>query len=174
MLVAQSCLALCDPLDCSPSGSSVQGILQARILQWVTIPFFRGSSWPRGQTRVSCVAGRFWATREAKPGGSVDSSSLALHVQIVATDLVLLSVSRNPAFPTAAVPVSWSPPAFHLILYTCSSARSLPSRWPSHPHLQDEIRSEKAGAEFSVTRSQIHFSSLCLPHRRKVISSLYL
>ena len=41
---AQSCLILCDPMDCSPSGSSVPGILQARLLEWVTIPLSRGSS----------------------------------------------------------------------------------------------------------------------------------
>ena len=46
-LVAQSCLALCDPMDCSSPGSSVHGILQARILEWAAIPFSRGSSWPR-------------------------------------------------------------------------------------------------------------------------------
>ena len=53
---------------CSPPGSSVHGILQARILEWVAISFSRGSSWPRNQTRVSCIAGRWftnWAMREA-------------------------------------------------------------------------------------------------------------
>ena len=40
----QSCLTLCDPMDCSPPGSSVHGILQARILEWVAMPSFRGSS----------------------------------------------------------------------------------------------------------------------------------
>ena len=67
VLASQSCPTLCDPEDCSPPGSSVCGILQARILQWVAIPFSRGSSWLRGQTWVSCIAGRFftiWATRE--------------------------------------------------------------------------------------------------------------
>ena len=52
----------------SPPGSSVLGILQARIPQWVAIPFFRGSARPRNQTQVSCIAGRFftvWVTREA-------------------------------------------------------------------------------------------------------------
>ena len=44
MLVTQSCLTLCDPLDCKPPGSSVHGILQARILEWVATPFSRGSS----------------------------------------------------------------------------------------------------------------------------------
>ena len=46
MLVAQSCLTLCDPMDCSPPSSSVHGILQARILEWVSISFSRVSSWP--------------------------------------------------------------------------------------------------------------------------------
>ena len=47
MLVTQLCLSLCDSIDCSPPGSSVLGILQARILEWVAIPFSRGSSQPR-------------------------------------------------------------------------------------------------------------------------------
>ena len=66
--VAQSCLILCDPMDCSLPASSVHGILQARILEWIAIPFFRGSSWSRDQTQISCIAGKFftiWATREA-------------------------------------------------------------------------------------------------------------
>ena len=66
--VAQLCLTLCDPMDCSPPGFSVHGILQARILEWVTISFSRGSSWPRDRTRVSHIGGRrfnLWATREA-------------------------------------------------------------------------------------------------------------
>ena len=68
VLVAQSCLTLCDPMDSSPPGSSVHGLLQARTLEWVAIPFSRGSSPPRDRTRVSCIAGRFftvWVTREA-------------------------------------------------------------------------------------------------------------
>ena len=66
--VAQSCPALCDLMDCSPPGSSVHGILQARILESVAVPSSRGSSRPRDRTWVSCIAGRFltsWATREA-------------------------------------------------------------------------------------------------------------
>ena len=60
--VAQSCLTLCKPMD-----YTVHGILQARTLEWVTFPFSRGSSQPRGQTQVSHIAGRFfisWATRK--------------------------------------------------------------------------------------------------------------
>ena len=69
VLFAQSCPTLCDPVDCSPPGSSVHGTLQARILEWIAIPFSRGSSWPRDQTWVSCIADGFftiWATRGAQ------------------------------------------------------------------------------------------------------------
>ena len=62
---AQSCPTLCDPVDCSPPGSSLRGILQARILEWVAISFSRRSSQPRDRTQVSRTAGgRFiiWAT----------------------------------------------------------------------------------------------------------------
>ena len=56
MLSLQWYLTLCDPVDYSPPGSSVHGILQARILEWVTIPFFRGSSWLRNLTCISYVS----------------------------------------------------------------------------------------------------------------------
>ena len=56
MCRAQSCLTLCDPMDCSPPGSSVHGVSQARVLEWVAISSYRGSSWPRDQTHVSCVS----------------------------------------------------------------------------------------------------------------------
>ena len=61
--VAQSCPILCNPMHCSPPGSSVRGISQARVLEWVAISFSRGSSCPRDRTHVSCVSyitGRFF------------------------------------------------------------------------------------------------------------------
>ena len=66
---AQSCLNLCNPINCSPPDSSVRGIFQSRILKWVAISFSRGFFWPRDRTPVSCIAGRFftiWATREKR------------------------------------------------------------------------------------------------------------
>ena len=54
-------------MDCSPPGSSVHGILQARILEWIAMPSSRGSSWSRNQTQVTQIEGRFftvWATKE--------------------------------------------------------------------------------------------------------------
>ena len=59
MLVAQLCPALCDAMDCNPPCSSVHGILHARILEWVAIPFSRRSSQRRYRTWVSCVPGDF-------------------------------------------------------------------------------------------------------------------
>ena len=67
--VAQSCPTLCDPMDCSLPGSSVHGIFQARVLEWVSISFSRRSSWPRDRTQVSRIVGRrftVWATREVQ------------------------------------------------------------------------------------------------------------
>ena len=66
--VAQSCPTLCDPMDYSLPGSSVRGIFQARVLEWIAISFSRGSSQPRDWTQVSCIAGKcftVWATTEA-------------------------------------------------------------------------------------------------------------
>ena len=60
VLVTQSCLTLCNLMDCSPSGFSVHVILQARILEWIAISFSRGTSRPRDQTLISCLAGRFF------------------------------------------------------------------------------------------------------------------
>ena len=65
VLVAQSSLTLCDPMGCTPLGSSIHGILQARMLQWVLSPFSRGSPRPRDGTQASGIAGKFftvWAT----------------------------------------------------------------------------------------------------------------
>ena len=67
-IAAQSCLTLWDSMDCSPPCSSIHGVFQARVLEWVAIPFSRASSQPRDITWVSHTAGRFftlWATREA-------------------------------------------------------------------------------------------------------------
>ena len=66
--VAQLGPTLCDPMDCSPPGSSIHGILQARILEWVALSFSRGSSRPRDRTHISCIAGGFFTT---EPPGRV-------------------------------------------------------------------------------------------------------
>ena len=68
VLVAQSCPTLNNPMDYSLPAASVHRILQATTLEWVAMPFSRGSSWPRNQTQISHIAGRFftiWATRDS-------------------------------------------------------------------------------------------------------------
>ena len=69
MLVTHSYLTLCDPMDCSLPGSSVHGIFQARILEWVVILFSRGSSWLRDWTEISCIVGWFFTvlSRQRNP-----------------------------------------------------------------------------------------------------------
>ena len=78
--VAQLYLTLCNRMNCSPPGSSVHKISQARILEWVAISFSRGSSWPGDQMRVSSFAGRFctvWATRVAQNGNGLHLGPLS-------------------------------------------------------------------------------------------------
>ena len=85
VVITQSCLTLCDPMNCSPPGSSVHRIFQARVLEWVAIPVSTGSFRPRGWAWVFFIAGRFvtnWATREAPfvtVGVSIESMNLLFH-----------------------------------------------------------------------------------------------
>ena len=118
--VAKSCLTLCDPMDCSPPSSSVHRILPARILERVAIPFSRGSSWPRHQTWVSCIAGRFFttsATWEARTMCSVHSLS---HVCLFATpwtEAHQASLSITNAWSLLKlISIEWVMPSNHLIL----------------------------------------------------------
>ena len=92
--VAQSCLTLCDPMDFSLPGSSIRGIFQARLLQWVAISFSRGSSRPRDQTQVSGIAGRrftLWATREAQSYTGLSNQHFHFHyggIRITASTII--------------------------------------------------------------------------------------
>ena len=84
VLICFSCVPLvCNLMDCSSPGSSVHGIFQARILEWVAISFFRASSWPWILTQVSCIGSRFftnWANKEGLEILVVDiSRSIYLH-----------------------------------------------------------------------------------------------
>ena len=86
VLVTQLCPTLCDPMDRSTPSSSVCRVFQTRILQWVAILFSRGSFWPRDQTLVSCISGRFltiWIIREAQ--SYISSVQSLSHVWLFAT-----------------------------------------------------------------------------------------
>ena len=81
--VAQSCLTLSDSTDFSPPGSSVHGITQARILEWVAISFSRGSSQPWNQTHISCLsgtAGRFFTTESSGKAYSYPYTGLIIFI----------------------------------------------------------------------------------------------
>ena len=105
----------CDPTDCSLPGSSVHGVLQARILGWVAIFFLRGSSWPRDWTQVSCIAIRLfidWAMRDLNPWGinslwvfifvfsrelRIQRCSWAMKTDVECTSIVILPNNENAA-----------------------------------------------------------------------------
>ena len=92
----------CNPMDCSPPGSSsVHGISQARILEWVAISFSRGSSWPRDQTCVGCIAGQFFTT-EIIIRSSVNPTSLCLCLLAL-----LLHSSRDGVSFSTLLNVGW-------------------------------------------------------------------
>ena len=111
LLATQSCPTLCGPKDCNLPVSSVHGILQARILEWVVTAFSRASFQPRDQTRVFCIAGRFFTM--VNPKGSPQtplfnhkvSNELLLHSYHFSQDQALnkncqskyLKKRRNPS-----------------------------------------------------------------------------
>ena len=133
--------SLCDPMDCSPPGSSVHGISKARILEWVAIRFSRGSFWPRYWTQVSCIAGRFftnWATREAQ-------SVLLLFSHSVVSDSCDPMDCSTPGFPVLLCllgiaqtqPIESMMPYNHFIL--CCPLLLLPSVFPSIRVFSNEL-----------------------------------
>ena len=94
---------LCDPVDCSPPGSSVYGISQARILEWVAISFSRGSSQPRDQTHI-CIGRQIlyhWGTWEAP----ISSCMLLNHLEIIQDEFL--------SHATKIIWKRWNKPSHH-------------------------------------------------------------
>ena len=109
--VAQSCPNLCDPMDCSLQGSSVHGIFQARVLEWVAISFSRGSSRSRDRTQVSHIAdSRFtiWATREARRKGTRYEREINV-IQKESDQILWVCALFYPLYPCSEVnqPEGW-------------------------------------------------------------------
>ena len=98
-LVPKSCPSLCDPIDCSPPGSSVHGILQARTLEWVAMSCSRGSSWPRDWTHISCIGRRALFTTE--PPGKAHSVLLRM-VKTTASHSIIIGVGTLVSLNGAA------------------------------------------------------------------------
>ena len=107
---AQLWPTLCDPMDCSPTGINVHGIFQARILEWVAIPFSRESSPPRDQTWVSYIAGRFFTVWATLP----NSHSVHLHISCTFPS----HHGAPPSFLTDTLPSSLAIPPGVLVSFT--------------------------------------------------------
>ena len=135
VLVTQSCPTLCNAMDCSPPGSSVLGILQARILEWVAISSSRGSSWTTDWTKVSHNAGRFltiWATAKLLFSSPVVSDSATPWTTAHQASLSLTISQSLPKFMSIALVM----PSSHLILW--HPLLLLPSIFPSTRDFSNE------------------------------------
>ena len=120
VLVDQSCLALCDFMDCSPPGSSAHGILQPRIPEWVAISFSRGSFPTREQTRVSRIPGRL---RCLSYQGSPSLGNLTLNCSEASPD-TLNPFSGSSWHPESASSAFNSHQCLLLPSQPCRSAKS--------------------------------------------------
>ena len=110
VLSLQSCPTLCNPVDCSPPGSSVHGILQARRLEWVAMPSSRGSSQPKDRTHISCsspIAGEFFTT---KPPGKPPGTECLLHIQFCDRHLMVMTKAVHRAAVTRFQEQLWASP----------------------------------------------------------------
>ena len=91
----------CDPMDCSPPGSSVPGLSQARILKWVAISLFRGIFPTSNRTRISCTAGKFFTAEP--PGNPADLCTSWLRASVASTPKMPVVLSPPPAVTTKHV-----------------------------------------------------------------------
>ena len=92
----QSCLTLCDPIDCSPPGSSLHRVLQARILEWVAMPFSRESSPPRDQTHISyisCIGRQVFITSTTCEASGIDQKIINVWLRL--KDLLELTKKKK-------------------------------------------------------------------------------
>ena len=118
---------LCDPMDCSLPGSSVHGVFQARVLEWVAISFFRGPSWPSDRTQVSCIAGRHFTS---EPPGK---PTKALCMYIKGSDYISLSSLSGSWASCVSAMIS----TFSFLIYSPFSATNNPvssASCASFPH----------------------------------------
>ena len=141
--VTQSCPTLCDPMDCSLPGSSVHGIFQAIVLEWVAISFSRGSSWPRDRTRVSCIVDRrftVWATGEVPY--KLKTQSIQFSHSVVSDSL------RPHGLQHARLPCPSPTPR------ACSN--SCPSSWWCHPTISASVVLFSLGSSHLKKRAQFH------------------
>ena len=127
--ITQVSLPSRDPMDCSLPGSSVHGILQARVLEWVAISFSKGSSWPRDRTLVSHIAGRrftLWDTREAWKQNTRQSSK---KIRCLTCALAIPHPQHSCSSHMPGMFLSWD-------IYSCSLYQNtFPKKPPGSPVL---------------------------------------
>ena len=172
--VAQLCLTLCDPMDYSPPGSSIHGIFQARVLEWVAISFSRGSSWPRDRTWVSHIAGRhftIWATREAYKGkwkSPLDNIKHSVQFSSVAQSCPTLWDPMNHSMP--GLPVHHQLPEFtqtHIHRVSDAIQQSHPLSSPSPP-APNPSQHQASDISYTTGKSADTFS-----HTWKILGKVY-
>ena len=100
VLCAESCPTLCGPLDCSPPGSSVHGVSQARILEWAAISYPKGSSRPRGQTSIACISctGRWILYHCTTWKASIITSTLVFNISFNKVHAIVVNVRTIVSF----------------------------------------------------------------------------
>ena len=131
MLVTQSHSTLCNLLNCSPPGSSVHGILQAKIMEWLAISFSRGSSQARDRTQVSCIAGRCFTICTAREAQRIWENFLIN--KPISIDPVYKSVWNNKwqctlPYTRATLRVYWFRVSiFPFVFFTYDSLKPLPN-----------------------------------------------
>ena len=134
MKVVQSCPTLCDPMDCI-----VHGILQARILEWVTFPFSRGSSQPTDWSKVSLIAGGFftnWATRGGKWSGLKFILPSRTHVECFSLWAALFKRERRREPGKECLNKGQA--LFRWSVFISVILHSNPQRWWCYPNMTDE------------------------------------
>ena len=147
--VAQSCPTLCNPKDCSLPGSSVHGVLQARILELVIVLFSRRSSQPRDGTQVSRIAGRFftiWATREASRGPLSKYSHIGgwgFNMRIRGNTIrsmteAMWTICENPEHAEVVTPPHVEAGILEHKLTSRNWAQDIPQWWPKNRQQQRE------------------------------------
>ena len=151
--VTQSCPTLCHPLDCSPPGSSIHEVFQARILEWVAISYSRGSFQPRDRTCIPCIAGEFFtAEPPGKPFNKNELLLLLFSCWVVSNSLQPgeLQHTRLPAihhlleFAQTHVRCQWCHPAISSSVTSFSSCFNLSQhqglfQWVSSLHQMAKV-----------------------------------
>ena len=155
MLVAEACPTLCKPIDCRLPDSSVHGIFQARILEWVAIPFSRGSSRPRDQTQVSCISRQilYYVNPSPKSHQLWFSHSVISNSASPRTAARQASLSPIPRACSNSYPLSWwchptiSP---SVVPFSCLQSFPAPESFPTSQFFTSGGQSIGASASASV------------------------